>query len=117
MSIERYGITQRYADLVVHNKTVYLVEVPKTEGANITTQTRELLQSVEKQLKTVGSGKDKLLMVQVYLSDMSDYNGMNDAWEGWLPQGAAPVRACVQAGLANPGFRVEMVITAAVDHA
>lgn len=114
MSIERYGITQRYSDLVVHNETIYLVEVPVTEGANATVQTRELLHSVERQLHAVGSDKSKLLMVQIYLRDMADYSAMNDVWEDWLPNGTAPVRACVQAQLANPGFRVEMVITAAV---
>lgn len=113
MSIERYGITQRYSDLVVHNDTIYLVEVPVTEGANVTVQTRELLHSVERQLHAVGSDKSKLLMVQIFLRDMADYSAMNDVWEDWLPTGTAPVRACVQAQLANPGFRVEMVITAA----
>lgn len=113
MSIERYGITQRYSDLVVHNDTIYLVEVPVTEGANVTVQTRELLHSVERQLHAVGSDKSKLLLVQIYLRDMADYSAMNDVWEDWLPTGTAPVRACVQAQLANPEFRVEMVITAA----
>mgnify|MGYP001285247627 FL=1 len=113
MTIERYGITQRYSDLVVHNDTIYLVEVPTTEGANVTVQTRELLHSVERQLHGVGSHKGRLLMVQIFLRDMADYSAMNDVWEDWLPTGSAPVRACVQAQLANPGFRVEMVFTAA----
>ncbi|HRE18125.1 MAG TPA: RidA family protein [Rhodocyclaceae bacterium] len=113
MNIERYGITQRYSDLVVHNHTIYLVEVPKTEGANVTVQTRELLHSVEHQLRGAGSGKHRLLMVQIFLRDMADYSAMNDVWEEWLPNGSAPVRACVQAQLANPEYRVEMVFTAA----
>lgn len=115
MSIERYGITKRYSDAVVHNETIYLVEVPKTDGANITTQTRETLHSIEHQLQQLNSGKDRLVMVQIFLRDMADYDAMNDVWEDWLPIGSAPVRACVQAQLANPACRIEIVITAALN--
>ena len=40
MSIERFGTTRRYSDSVVHANTVYLVEVPQTPDADISTQTR-----------------------------------------------------------------------------
>jgi len=52
-------------------------------------------------------------MVTVYLADMADYDGMNAVWDAWVPDGHAPTRACVQARLAKPGWRVEMAITAA----
>jgi enamine deaminase RidA (YjgF/YER057c/UK114 family) len=39
---------------------------------------------------------------------------MNEVWDAWLPAGHAPPRATVQAALAKPGWRVEMVVTAAV---
>ncbi len=39
---------------------------------------------------------------------------MNEVWEAWLPAGHAPPRATVQATLARPGWKVEMVITAAL---
>ena len=83
MDIERHGTTRRYSDIVTHGNTIYLVEVPET------------------------------LMVTIYLSDMREYAAMNDVWDAWVPEGTAPVRACVEARLANPGYRVEMVVTAA----
>lgn len=55
MSIERFGTTRRYSDIVTHLNTAYLVEVPQTLNGDITKQTRELLASVEQSLKTVGS--------------------------------------------------------------
>ena len=113
MSIQRHGTTRRYSDSVVHQGTVYLVEVPGVEG-DIATQTASLLASVDKLLVEAGSDKSKLLMVTVYLVDLADYNGMNAVWDAWVPEGCAPTRACVQARLANPGWRVEMAITAAV---
>ena len=114
MSIKRHGVTRRYADSVVHQGTVYLVEVPASADGDIGTQTASLLSSVERLLAEAGSDKHKLLMVTIYLADMADYDGMNAVWDAWLPEGAAPSRACVQARLSNPGWRVEMAITAAV---
>ncbi len=113
MSIERQGTTRRYSDVVTHGNTVYLVEVPDTLSADIAVQTREILAAVEKRLLLAGSSKSRLLMTTIYLRDMADYDGMNAVWDNWVPEGTAPVRACVQARLANPEMRVEVVVIAA----
>ena len=114
MQIQHHGTTRRYSDSVVHNSTVYLVEVPSNLDDNITAQTSNLLSSIENLLAQAGSDKTRLLMVTIYLADMADYDAMNAVWDDWLPMGSAPTRACVQARLANPKFRVEMALTAAV---
>lgn len=114
MQIQRHGTTRRYSDSVVHNGTVYLVEVPSNLDDDITAQTSNLLSSIENLLAQAGSDKTRLLMVTIYLADMADYDAMNAVWDDWLPMGSAPTRACVQARLANPKFRVEMALTAAV---
>ena len=44
-AIERHGVTARYADAVIHNDVIHLVEVPSTGDADITVQTREVLAS------------------------------------------------------------------------
>jgi enamine deaminase RidA (YjgF/YER057c/UK114 family) len=113
MSIERHGVTQRYADVVAHGNTVYLVEVPATLEADVATQTREVLNSIEALLSQAGSDKSRLLLVTIYLRDMADYAAMNAVWDAWLPPGTAPARACIEARLANPGYGVEMVVIAA----
>ena len=114
MQIQRHGTTRRYSDSVVHNGTVYLVEVPANPDGDIIGQTESLLSSVDRLLAEAGSDKRKLLMVTVYLADMADYDGMNAVWDAWVPEGCAPTRACIQARLANPGWRVEMAVTAAL---
>jgi enamine deaminase RidA (YjgF/YER057c/UK114 family) len=113
MSIQRFGVTPRFADSVVHQGTVYLVEVPANLDADAAAQTANLLASVERLLAQAGSDKSRLLMVTIYLAEMADYDAMNAVWEAWLPAGCAPARACVQARLAKPEYRVEMVLTAA----
>lgn len=114
MSIQRHGTTRRYSDSVVYAATVYLVEVPANLDADIAAQTENLLVSVDQLLAQAGSDKLHLLMVTIYLADMADYDAMNAVWDAWVPEGHAPTRACVQARLANPKYRVEMALTAAV---
>ncbi len=113
MSIQRHGTNRRYSDSVVHNGTVYLVEVPANLDGDITAQTENMLAGVERLLAQAGSDKTRLLMATIYLSDMADYNAMNAVWDAWVPAGCAPSRACVQARLAKPEYRVEIALTAA----
>jgi enamine deaminase RidA (YjgF/YER057c/UK114 family) len=114
MPIIRHGVTRRYADSVVHGGTAYLVEVPPDLDVGIAEQTAGLLASAERLLAQAGSDRSHLLMVTIYLADMTDYAAMNAIWDDWLPAGCAPARACVEARLADPRMRVEMAFTAAL---
>jgi enamine deaminase RidA (YjgF/YER057c/UK114 family) len=78
------------------------------------TSPENLLASVDRLLAEAGSDKSRLLMVTIYLAEMADYDAMNVVWDGWVPAGHTPTRACVQAKLANPEYRVEIALTAAV---
>ena len=113
--IQRAGTTPRYSDYTLHNGVVYCVDVPPDEAADISTQTSAMLASLETLLAKAGSGKDRLLMATLYLTDMADYDAVNAVWEAWLPPGCAPSRACVQvARLAAPGWKVEIAVQAAM---
>ena len=118
MSIQRIGTTARYSDIVIHNGTAWIVEVPASENTDAGTQTREILASLDRLLEQAGSGRDRLLMATIYLTDLADYDAMNAVWDAWVPAGTAPSRACVQvAGLARAGWRVEIAVVAAVGNA
>ena len=114
--IERFGVTPRWSDKVVHRGggTVYLVEVAATPGAPFGQQVQEVFTSVEQHLAEVGSGKDRLLQVTIYLPDLTNLPAFNVAWEAWLPTGCAPSRACIKADLVSPEYAVELVLAAAV---
>jgi len=113
MTIERLGTTRRYSDAVAFGSTVYLVEVAQTLDGDIATQTREVLASIEQTLLRAGSDKSRLLQVTIYLADITEIDAMNAVWDDWVPPGTAPARACVEAKLANPGYRIEIVVQAA----
>jgi enamine deaminase RidA (YjgF/YER057c/UK114 family) len=112
--ITRLGTTARWSDVTVHRGVDYVVEVPVSLAADIRIQTQEVLSQLEATLLKAGSAKDQLLMCTIYLADMADREAFNEVWDAWLVPGTAPVRACVQVGLADPGYRLEIQATAAV---
>jgi enamine deaminase RidA (YjgF/YER057c/UK114 family) len=45
---------------------------------------------------------------------MSTFAEMNKAWAEWISKGNAPARATVESKLADPKFKVEIMLTAAI---
>jgi len=94
---------------------VYLAGQVSTGGAReVGGQTREVLAAIDALLARAGTDKSRILRAQIYLADMADYGGMNAVWEQWVAPGDAPARATVQAALAKPQWKVEIVVTAAL---
>jgi len=114
MPITRTGTTARWSDTVSHNGCVYIVEVPSTLDAGISRQSQEMLHSLEQSLNDAGSSKAQLLMATVYLRDIREIDEFNAIWDSWVPAGTAPARACVEAKLAKPGYKVEIQVIAAL---
>lgn len=111
--IKRYGITRRWSDAVVFGSVAYFVEVPDDPQLSAEDQFHQVLSQVDMRLELFGSDRTRLLQVMIYLPDPSDLLLFNRIWDAWVPEGHAPSRACVHASLAAPGYRVELVITAA----
>lgn len=113
--IQRFDIGTRLSEMAVHNGTIYLAgQVPDDATQDIAGQTRQVLGMVDTLLARAGSDKTKILMAQVFLADLADYDGMNRAWDAWVPAGHAPPRATVQAKLARAEWKIEVVVTAAL---
>ena len=53
-------------------------------------------------------------MAQIFLADLADFAGMNAVWDAWVSADSKPCRATVEAQLARPGWRIEIVVTAAL---
>ena len=115
MTIQRLHANKRLSSAVVHNGVVYLAgQVPDNATRDITAQTEEVLAKIERVLREAGSDKSKLLSAQIFLPDMKDFAAMNAVWEKWVVPGETPARATVEAKLANPAFRVEIMCIAAL---
>ncbi len=113
--IQRFAPTPRLSDMVVCNGIAWLAgQVPDDTTQPIEGQTQQVLAMVDRLLARVGSDRSRILMVQIFLADLKDYDGMNRVWDTWVVPGQPPARATVQAALAKPEWRIEVVVTAAV---
>lgn len=112
--LQRFHVGARLSEMAVHNGTIYLAgQVPDDGTLDIEGQTAQVLGMIDKLLAEAGSSKERILMAQIFLTDMADFAGMNKVWDAWVTPGHTPPRATVQAKLANPAFRIEVVVTAA----
>ena len=112
--IERFDTNQRMSQLVRHNNTLYLAG-QVGEGDSVAAQTQDCLDKVDALLTKGGSSRDRILQAVIWLDSMDDFAEMNAIWDAWVPEGAAPARACGEARLALPKFKVEVIVIAACD--
>lgn len=105
-AIQRFHVGPRLSETAVHNGTVYLAgQVPDDTTQDIRGQTAQVLAMVDRLLAEAGSDKTRILMTQIFLTDISEIAAMNEVWDAWVPAGHTPPRATVQAQLANPPTR------------
>ncbi|WP_116083287.1 RidA family protein [Tropicimonas sp. IMCC34011] len=109
--IERIETNARMSKIVKHNGIVYLCG-QVGEGKTVADQTRDCLCRIDALLEKANASNRTILQAIVWLSDMADFDAMNDVWDAWIPEGHAPARACGEARLASPERLVEIIITA-----
>jgi enamine deaminase RidA (YjgF/YER057c/UK114 family) len=113
--IKRCQVGPRMSQAVSCNGLVYVAgQVADNRKAGIEEQTRDVLAKIERLLAEAGSGKAKLLTVNVFLPHISDFEAMNRVYDAWIEPGEPPARACVEARLADPDLRIEITAVAAL---
>lgn len=118
MSITYTDSNTRMSQVVVHNGTVYLSgQVPTDASADMRGQTEQVLARIDDLLAGAGTSKENLLSAQVWVTSMAEFDQMNAAWDAWVVPGRPPVRAAVEAKLAKPEWKVEIMVTAALPEA
>lgn len=114
MEIKRLHVGKTLSEVAIHNGTVYLAgQIAEDLTQDIAGQTREVLGHIDRLLAEAGSNKSRILMCQIFISDMKHFAAMNEVWNEWVVDGNSPPRATVEAKLAKPEWLVEMVVTAA----
>jgi enamine deaminase RidA (YjgF/YER057c/UK114 family) len=114
-SIQRFDVGARMSEMAVHGDRVFLAgQIAEDASQDIGGQTRQVLAAIDALLARAGSDKSKILMAQIFLADLADFPAMNAAWDAWVVPGHTPPRATVQALLAKPQWKIEIVVTAAL---
>lgn len=113
--IQRFDVGARMSDMAVHNGVAYLAgQVAADAALDAQGQTADVLAQIDALLARAGSDKSRILMAQIFLADIADFAAMNAAWDAWVASGSTPPRATVEARLAKPEWKVEIVVKAAV---
>lgn len=117
--IKRLHVGKCYCEVTIYKDVVYLAgQVPRhcasEQPSDIVTQAQDVFSQIDALLVEAGSDKHRILSCQIFLADMADYAGFNQAWRDWVSPSNPPPRATVQAQLANPDWKLEIVITAAI---
>ena len=113
--LRRFHVGDRLSEMTIFNGTVYLAgQVASDATQDIRGQTLQVLATIDRLLAEAGTDNAHILMCQIFLADLADFDAMNELWEDWVAPGDAPPRATVQARLAKPEWKIELVVTAAV---
>jgi enamine deaminase RidA (YjgF/YER057c/UK114 family) len=71
------------------------------------------LSQIDDLLAVAGTNKTKLLSANIWINDMTHFHEMNTVWDAWVSPGNTPARATVEAKLASPDYKVEIMVVAA----
>ena len=81
---------------------------------DIKAQTRRVLESIRSVLEAAGGGLEDVVFNAIFLSDLADYKGLNEAYREFFPENP-PARYCIRADLPKAGCLVEIASTAQLE--
>ena len=109
-----------YSQAIRHGNLIFMSgqtsEDPRTNRpvrGSVTAQTERIMRNIETILKAAGSGLDKILRVDVYLSSLAAKPEFNAAYAQFFT-GAPPVRNCVAVAGIDDDLDVEIEVIAGV---
>ncbi len=112
MTIKRHESNKILSSAVEANGFAFLAGItPKDTSKDIKGQTKEVLDEIDRLLKLCGTDKSKVVSATIWVPDIRWRDGMNEVWIPWA-DGNQPVRACIEAKLADPKMLVEIQVTA-----
>ncbi|KAJ7632901.1 Endoribonuclease L-PSP [Roridomyces roridus] len=80
----------------------------------ITAQTRRALENLSVVLTAAGSGLEHIVKANIYLTDMNDFQPMNQVYATFFDKDKMPARTCVAVAALPLGARFEIECTAVV---
>ena len=114
MTIVRHNPGQFYSAAVEYNGLVFVAgQIADDRTQDVRGQTEQVLKKLDAALAQAGTDKSKILNASVWLADIGDRDAMNALWSKWVDPKNLPARATVEAKLATPAYKVEIVVIAA----
>jgi len=104
-----------YSQAIVANGFVFVAgQIPndpatgKIESDDLAAQTERTLENVKAILEAAGSSLDKLVKVNVYLTDIRDFKAMNEVYARYIKGDAPPVRTTIEMGACRDARKIEI---------
>lgn len=88
-------------------ETSGLVALEPEAQVDISAQTQCVLRQLDAMLAQLGISKARVTRVQIWLSDMADFDAMSRVYDAWAAE-VPPTRACVGAPLVGPEYLIEI---------
>ena len=105
------GTSSRRADNTIAG--VDIIDEMGTKFLNIETQTRAVLENIDKNLRTVGASIKDVVDVTTFLVNMNDFAGYNKAYADFFDKETGPTRTTVAVHqLPHPDLVVEIKVVA-----
>tara|TARA_B110000091_G_C13432197_1_gene316506 strand:- start:36 stop:440 length:405 start_codon:yes stop_codon:yes gene_type:complete len=105
------GTSSRRVDNTIAG--VDIIDKMGTKYLNIATQTREVLQNIDKNLASVGASLKDVVDVSTFLVNMNDFAGYNKTYADFFDKETGPTRTTVAVHqLPHPDLVVEIKVTA-----
>ncbi len=113
-SIKRIKPGTRMSQGVISNGLVYLAgQVAQNPAPSVGEQTRQITKQIDELLAAAGTDKTRMLSANIWITDIATFSEMNAVWDAWVPANCGPARATVEAKLAAPQYKVEIMVVAA----
>lgn len=114
MTVQRLHVEKRFSEIAIAGNLVHLAgQLASDTNLDITGQTQQTLDIIDRFLADAGTDKRHILSVMIFLKDIErDYAAMNAVWDAWCADMQALPRTCVEAKMYHPDVLVEMTVTA-----
>lgn len=111
--IKRIETSGRFAKAVVANGTVYVSGITaRDKSGDVVQQTKDIFAQIDGHLAACAVDKGHVVMANIWLADIADFDAMNSVWDQWVDPDNKPVRATVESRLAGAGAKVEIMMQA-----
>lgn len=119
MNVSYHGQGANYSEAVVVDDRIYLsglvcedLETGELKLGTIEEETELVMQNMKTILEKYGSSMDKLIRVEIFMTDFSERVRMNQVYASHFDPARIPSRVCVGCTDLYEGCRVEMLAIA-----
>lgn len=109
MNVVRKNSSPRMSQSVEVNGFLFMAgQVADDLEGDIKSQTKCVLNKIDRLLKESNIDKSNLIDVKLYIGNGNDFENMNTVYETWLGNKDQPVRLCIVSKFPNPNYLIEV---------